>query len=147
MKRKIIIGLLFVLVFALGIYVGKFAQHAKTGYHYQLLKADSFPFLDGEVALSYAFESIGMPFLMTETSMLTVKTKPGLTPITIYKARRIFQESSPYIEDVKTATNQITWRDGISTYALTVTPITNNAEQGAAPLPSAPRTGPSEGAR
>jgi len=59
----------------------------------------------------------------------------------------MFQESGPHVQDVKTESNQVTWKDGINTYHLTVNPLNEQAEQGAAPVPSAPRAGPSEGAR
>lgn len=133
------------MVLAIGGFLGAIVQHLRGGYWHKVLKAESFPFPDGEVTLSYTAESIGMPFLDPETSVLTVKTKYGL-PITVYKAKRMFQESGPHVQDVKTESNQVTWQDGINTYHLTVTPMNERAEQSGATLPSAP-VGPSEGTR
>jgi len=127
MKKKLIIALCFIAVFALGCVLGAVVQHLKTGYHHKVWKTETFPFPDGEVTLDYTFESVGMSFLDPETSVLTVKTKYGL-PVTIYKAKRMFQESCPHVHDVKTETNQVTWQDGINTYHLTVTPIEEEAE-------------------
>ena len=67
--------------------------------------------------------------------MLTVKTGYGL-PITVYKAKRMFQESCPHVKDVKTEENQITWQDGINTYHLTVEPMKEKAEQAESTVPS-----------
>ncbi|MDD8043103.1 MAG: hypothetical protein QM234_08520 [Acidobacteriota bacterium] len=146
MKKKLTIAVALVAVFAFGGLFGAAVQHLRGGYWHKVLKTESFPFPNGEVTLSYTAESIGMPFLDPETSVLTVKTKYGL-PITVYKAKRMFQESCPHVRDVKTESNQVTWKDGINTYRLIVEPMNEQAEQGAAPLPSAPRPGPSEGAR
>lgn len=74
------------------------------------------------MTLSRAIESIGMPFLETETSILDVRAGIGL-PITVYKAKRVFQESYPSVENVSTERNRILWSDGISEYQLTVEPI------------------------
>ena len=128
MKKKLITAISFVLVFAIGCVLGGLVQHLRSGYWHEVMKTESFPFPDGEVTLSYTHESIGMPFLDPETSVLTLKTKYGL-PITVYKAKRMFQESCPHVQDVKTGTNQITWQDGINNYSLTVTPINDQAEQ------------------
>jgi hypothetical protein len=128
MKKKLIIVVSFVVVFAIGCLLGAFLQHLRGGYWHKVLKTESFPFPNGEVTLSYTAESIGMPFLDPETSVLTVKTEYDL-PITVYKAKRMFQESSPHVKDVKTANNQVTWQDGINTYQLTVTTIKDQAEQ------------------
>ena len=128
MKKKLIIAISFVVVFALGCVLGAVVQHLKTGYHHKILRSESFPFPDGEVTLSYTAESIGMPFLHPETSVLTVRTKHW-TPITVYKARRTFQESCPHVRDVRTEGNQISWQDGINTYHLTVDPVEGEAEQ------------------
>jgi len=131
MKKTLIMAVSLLGAFALGCLVGGLVQHLRAGYWHKLLKTESFPFPDGEVTLSYTAESIGMPFLDPETSVLTVRTKYGL-PITVYKAKRMFQESCPVVQDVQTEDNQITWRDGINEYNLTVTPMEGQAGQTAA---------------
>jgi len=68
-----------------------------------------------------------MPFLDPETSVLTVETNYGL-PITVYKAKRMFQESWPQVRDVKSEGNQLTWEDGINMYVLTVTRMDEKGE-------------------
>ena len=131
MKNRVLITVFFVAVFALGITVGTVIQRVN-GYHYQLLDAKSFPFLNGEVVLSHTFESEGFSLLNPQTSVLMVRTDPGGMPITIYKAKCIFQESSPHIKDVRISTNLITWRDGVNNYNLTVKPVEEkpNIERG-----------------
>lgn len=121
-KKRIILVLAFLIVFLCGGLAGRVYQHLKTGYHYKVLNTKSFPFENGKVELSYTSESVGLPFLDPETSVLTLTTKYGL-PVTIYKAKRMFQESCPHIQDVSTETNRIAWNDGINTYRLTVEPI------------------------
>jgi hypothetical protein len=128
MKKKLIITIWFVAIFVFGCVLGSIVQYLKTGYHHKVLKAESFPFPDGEVTLSYTAESVGMPFLDPETSVLTVQTKYGL-PIVVYKAKRMFQESCPHVQDVKTEENLITWQDGINTYSLTVDPMKTHRVQ------------------
>ena len=128
MRKKLIIAVAFIVVLGVGGLCGAFVQHLRGGYWHKALKTESLPFQDGEVILSHTAESIGMPFLDPETSVLTVKTKYGL-PIIVYKAKRMFQESCPHVQDVKTESNHITWQDGINTYHLTVEPIGEEAEQ------------------
>ena len=128
MKNKLTIAVAFLVVFAVGGLLGALFQHLRGGYWHKVLKTESFPFPDGEVTVSYAAESIGMPFLDPETSVLTVKTEYGL-PIIVYKAKRMFQESCPHIQDVKIEANGITWQDGINIYHLTVEPMRKQAAQ------------------
>ncbi|MFZ4397207.1 MAG: hypothetical protein ACOYOU_16450, partial [Kiritimatiellia bacterium] len=127
MKKKLIMLVWLGVAFGGGVAVGAIVQHLRAGYWHKVLKSESFPFPDGEVTLSYTAESIGMPFLDPETSVLTVRTKYGL-PITVYKAKRMFQEACPHVKDVKTSRNQISWQDGINTYQLTVEPMKEQAE-------------------
>ncbi len=128
MRKKQLIAVAFFVVLVVGGFCGAFVQHLRGGYWHKILKSESFPFPDGEVTLSYTAESIGMPFLDPETSVLTVKTKYGL-PIIVYKAKRMFQESCPHVRDLRTEANQITWQDGINTYYLTIEIIKEEAEQ------------------
>ena len=130
-KKRIILALVFVLVFFLGGIAGRVYQHLKTGYHHKILKTESFPFPDGEVKLSYTSESIGMPFFLDpERSVLTVTTKHGFgLPITVYKAKRMFQESFPHVQDVSTETNRISWNDGLNVYRLTIEPIEESKDK------------------
>lgn len=127
MKKKLIIFVWLGVAFLGGTAVGAIVQHLRAGYWHKILKSESFPFPDGEITLNHTAESIGMPFLDPETSVLTVKTGSGL-PITVYKAKRMFQESRPHVQDVRIVGHQITWQDGINTYALTVSPIKTGAE-------------------
>jgi hypothetical protein len=114
---------ILILVFAVGCTIGAAVQHLRAGYWYKVHESESFPFPGGEVTLSHATESVGMPwFFDTGISVISVATKYRW-PIAVYKAKRIFQESCPLARDVKVDGNQITWRDGINTYHLTVDPI------------------------
>lgn len=128
MKKKLTIAVAFVMVFVIGGLLGAAVQHLRGGYWHKVLKTESFPFLEGEVTLSYTTESIGMPFLDPETSVINVTTRDGL-PIVVYKAKRMFQESSPSVRDVKTESNHVTWQDGINTYHLTIKPMNEGTEQ------------------
>ncbi|MFH1022522.1 MAG: hypothetical protein V1809_03980 [Planctomycetota bacterium] len=139
-KKTIALALAFLAVFLIGIIGGRVFQHLTTGYHCRVLETKSFPFENGEVELSYTFESVGVPFLDPETSVLTLKTEDGLL-ITVYKAKRMFQESCPYIQDVSTELNKVVWNDGINTYRLEVKPVgpPDQKKETADPTPSADR--------
>ena len=50
----------------------------------------------------------------TETTIIEVGGR------IVYKAKRDFQEKSPYAEIVSVTNNVIVWRDGISRYELRV---------------------------
>ena len=121
MKTWIIRIVSFLLVFVLGIIGGRVYQHLKTGYHYEILQTESFPFTEGTVTLNHTSESVGMPFLEPETSVLTLTAKYGL-PITIYKAERMFQEAIPFVKSISIEANTCSWDDGIYVYKLTIEP-------------------------
>lgn len=133
--------LLLVAVFSGGVVVGAIVQHLRAGYWHKVLASESFPFPDGEVRLIYKQESIGMPFIEPETSVLTVEIGHHL-PITVYKAKRMFQESTPLVRDVRTDGNRITWQDGINTYTLIVNPV--EEEAGHTPAADGLRSAPAE---
>lgn len=117
MRRAIISTLVLVVTFIAGLKVGGFLQHQKTGYFYEIRSVKTHPSPMGTVQLKYATETIGMPFLDPGTSFIVLDDPSGLE-LTVYKARRVFQESYPYPKDVLVNENRIQWDDGCYTYDL-----------------------------
>jgi hypothetical protein len=92
------------------------------GYHYELRSEKRVPYGEGTVAIKYVTESMGLPFLDPGTSIVTLESGSG-SEITIYKARRVFQEASPFVDDVKVTGDVIEWSDGRKQYHLRISAL------------------------
>ena len=117
MRRAIIWTLVLAATFVAGLKIGGYVQHQKTGYAYRIRSEKSYASTNGTVHLEYATESVGIPFLDPGTSTIVLREPSGLEAI-LYKARRGFQESYPYPEELVVANNQIRWDDGWHYYTL-----------------------------
>jgi hypothetical protein len=60
----------------------------------------------GLIRWSYVTESVGTPFLDPGTTIIEVDGR------TIYKAKRAFQESSPYARNLNATQHGVAWDDG-----------------------------------
>jgi hypothetical protein len=104
----------FAALLLAGFVSGAFFQHARSRYRFTVLAEKEYVSGVGKVRWVAARESVGMPFLETETTMIEADGH------VVYKAKRDFQEKSPYAEVVSVTNNVIVWRDGISRYELRV---------------------------
>jgi hypothetical protein len=121
MKRgllQVIIGIALLLI---GFVGGSFYQDARVGYHFNVIEEKTYEAPMGMIRWVHGMESIGTPFLDPDTTMITVDDR------VIYKAKREFQESSPFVKDVKVNGNVIEWKDGISRFQLTISEEESNA--------------------
>lgn len=98
----------------LGFMGGLIFQHYRTGYHYKVKETKEYHSPNGPVQWSYVTESVGSPFLDPGTTILEVDGR------TIYKAERVFQESSPYARNIIIDEDEIKWDDGDYQYNLTI---------------------------
>ena len=114
MKRKITLTIVCFALLAVGFTVGLFVQHNKTGYHYEVRDTKNYNSPIGSVHWSYITESVGAPLLDPGTTILEIDDR------IIYKAKRGFQESSPYAQNIMADQNGITWEDGDYQYKLTM---------------------------
>ena len=92
------------------------------GYHYELRSEKHVPYAEGTVAIKYVTETMGLPFLDPGTSIITLEQESG-GETTIYKARRIFKESYPFVSDVKVNGDEFEWNDGDKQYHLHITSL------------------------
>jgi hypothetical protein len=114
MKPKITLAIIGLALLAVGFVSGRLVQHNKSGYHYEVKDTKAYDTSVGPVRWSYVTESVGMPFLDTGTTVLELDGR------TIYKAKRSFQESSPYARDISVTPNGIAWDDGDFRFDLTI---------------------------
>lgn len=114
MKRKITMAIFGLALLAIGFAAGLFVQHNRTGYHYEVRDTKDYISPIGPVRWSYVTESIGMPFLDSGTTILEVDGR------TIYKAKRGFQEGSPFARNIITPQDRIAWDDGDYQFDLTI---------------------------
>ena len=114
MKRKITLAVIGLASMAVGFLAGRLVQHNKSGYHFEVRDTKNYDTSVGPIRWSYVTESIGMPFLDTGTTVLELEGR------TIYKAKRAFQESSPYAKNISTNQNGIAWDDGDFQFHLTI---------------------------
>lgn len=110
--KKAVSSLAFLLM---GFFCGSFSQQARSGYRFRVQAEKEYPSAAGPVRWVAARESVGMPVLETETTIIEVDGR------IVYKAKRDFQEKGPYAEVVSVTNNVIVWTDGISRYELKVT--------------------------
>ena len=126
MKRILILVAVGGVMLIAGFFGGRAFQHAKTGYHYRLLEQKEYASTLGPIQWTCFLESVGMPFLDTEKTMISMGNR------TIYKAQRGFQESDPHARNIETSGNSIAWEDGDFRYHLMVEPMTKGEQGGAA---------------
>jgi len=114
MKRKIPLTIIGLALLIVGFVAGRFVQHNKSGYHYEIKDSKDYDTSVGPIRWSYVTESVGMPFLDSGTTVLELEGRA------IYKAKRSFQESSPYAKDISATPDGIAWDDGDFRFDLTI---------------------------
>jgi hypothetical protein len=114
-------------VFVVGLAAGRSYQHMKTGYWFRAIDEQEIPLAPrAPLRLRHAFKKIGVPFLETESSIL-ILDDDHCGKVTLYEAKRGFQESYPYVKDVTVDGNEITWQDGRYNYQLKIDLIASNS--------------------
>ncbi|HRQ89363.1 MAG TPA: hypothetical protein PLA50_11225 [Bacteroidia bacterium] len=115
MKRTLMIQIVgSVVLMCAGFLTGRLFQHNRSGYHFEIRDAKDYDFIHGPIRWRYVTESIGAPLLDPGTTLLEFEGR------TIYKAKRMFQESSPYSMDLRTSNEQVSWNDGEFEFKLTI---------------------------
>ena len=111
--KKLLLWSMVVLVLVIGAFMaGGWLQNAKNGYHYQVLEEKTLESPIGPVRWVRAMETVGMPFLESDTTIIEAD---GLT---VYKAKRGFQERSPSARNLRVHEGLIEWDDGDYSFSL-----------------------------
>ncbi len=118
-RRAAIWIALIAAALAVGLKIGEFLQHQKSGYFYEIRNEKDYSTAIGRIVLRNVTESVGMPLLDPGTSTIVFEEPSGLE-LTVYKARRIFQESYPYVDSIDVRSDRIRWDDGCYVYTLTI---------------------------
>lgn len=114
MKRFLIRSLVAIVLLSVGFVVGRWFQHGQTGFHFEVREEKEYGSPDHPVRWRYVTETVGLPFLDPGTTVLEYRDR------VIYKARRIFQESVPFAQNIKVSGNEIDWSDGELLFHLTI---------------------------
>jgi hypothetical protein len=114
MKRTIIFSAVGIFLIIVSFAVGRFYQDAKNGYHCKMYEQKHYECLLGTIQWSCVGESVGMPFLDPETTLIQFNNR------VIYKAQRDFQEDAPYARNIVVTNDSIAWDDGDFQYHLTI---------------------------
>ena len=114
MKRKIILAVIGLALLCAGFFTGRFVQHNNSGYHYKVRGTKDYDTSVGPIRWSYVTESVGIPLLDPGTTILEFDHR------TIYKAKRGFQESSPYARNISARQDGIAWDDGEFRFELRI---------------------------
>jgi hypothetical protein len=120
---RLVVGTILLIV---GFVGGRLFQHAKTGLHFKVIAEKEYGTPKDPVRWRCVNESIGMPFLDPETTIIDYRGR------TIYKAQRMFQERVPVATNIKALDKQIDWDDGELRYHLTVEEMKKGEQDGAA---------------
>jgi hypothetical protein len=75
----------------------------------------------GPVEWKYVTESAGLPFLDPGTTVIEFQGR------TIYKARRGFQEDSPFAQNIQASNGCIEWDDGEFQFRLAIDELNSPA--------------------
>ncbi len=118
-KAVVAISVFVILIatFFAGLMTGRFLQHQKTGYFYQVRSEKTYPSPNGNIRLEYATESVGFPFLDPGTITIVLE-EPSGTEFVLYKVPCGFQEPSPWVEELNVTDNHVQWDDGCNLYTL-----------------------------
>ena len=114
MKCPLIFAFVALALLATGFVSGRFFQHAQSGYHYEVRDTKEYASPVGLVRWSYVTEYVGISFLDPGTTILEIDGR------TIYKAKRAFQETTPFARNVNVSQNKISWDDGEFSFDLTL---------------------------
>ena len=101
-------------------FCGRGYQSLKSGYKLEVLTEELIETSLGTVKRQQVMETIGLGFLDTDTSIIQ------LDDVTLYKARRGFQEDSPVARELKVEGKTLSWQDGYQRYHLTIEPAHND---------------------
>ena len=117
MKRTLIRVGIGAALLIIGFVGGRIFQNLKNGYSYKVLEQKEYASSLGPIEWNCVSETVGLPVLDPEKTTISFENR------IIYKAQRDFQESSPFAENIETASNSIVWDDRDFRYHLTVEPF------------------------
>lgn len=85
------------------------------------LTSEVYQFELGEIQASYGHYH-PVSFMDPGDSIVTLK-QPGRRKIKLYEAKRVFQESYPFVDKVEISDNSISWNDGRLLFKLEIQEI------------------------
>jgi len=106
----------------IGFFAGRLYQDARHGYHFEVRQEEKFKFGESELRWRYATDTVGPTFMDPGTTIIEYEGR------TLYKARRGFQESFPFAQNIQISGNSIYWNDGEYAFHLAITARTQNRE-------------------
>lgn len=140
MKMSGLTAAVVIVAFVLG-FSGGYGFRWLTGYHYRLLSSTEHGSGEAIATEKHFSESIGMEIVL-DTGSSSIEWRTDGLPVTIYKARRAFQEDYPIVRDVRVDGNGVTWADGMNKYSLKIEAMKRKRESESEPAPPAnPRPG------
>lgn len=117
MKTFLIWSCATIVLSIISFFCGRSYQDLRNGYKLEVLREESLSSPLGTVKRLHVMESVGLGFLNTDTSIIL------LGNVTLYKARRAFQESWPVVQMLKVDGNSLSWHDGHWQYQLRIDPV------------------------
>lgn len=127
MKSFLISSCATIVLSIISFFCGRGYQDLRNGYKLEVLREESVAFPLGTVKRMQVMESVGLGFLDTDTSIIQ------LGDVTLYKARRAFQESWPVVQKLKVDGNSLGWHDGHWQYQLRIDPVEKEGGKDQAP--------------
>jgi hypothetical protein len=112
MKNRGIVVLIGLALSSIAFMVGRWSERMQHGYAYKVNREKVVEFQVAPIYVRQVMEHVGISPMETETSVIEVDER------TVYKAKRIFQENAPYVENVKVNNGLIEWDDGEYEFSL-----------------------------
>jgi hypothetical protein len=127
-QKKILIFAGIVVAVTLAFLGGRGFERTQSAYRLDVIESKTYPFDHGELNLIHAFESVGLSFMNTGSSIIELSNRT-LGKITLYKAHRSFQEISPSVRNIVVESNKLFWDDNWFKYSLTITPLEGEQDE------------------
>ena len=96
---------------------GRYWEHFKNGHWYQVHDTQTYDSALGSIHLRHVTDTHGWPPLDPGSSVIGFQPAMG-SEVTLYQSKRVFQDSSPWVDRVQVDGNEVRWLDGEYRYSL-----------------------------
>ena len=118
-------SILVVSISIVSFMLGRGCQRVGTDRNYSLRAMGTTDSVFGPITLTQAFDRVGVGFMDTEFSTVSIGNQTS--EIVVYKAKLIFQERYPSVDELEFDDSTIEWKDGCFRYELTLNPVSKSA--------------------
>jgi hypothetical protein len=127
-RQLAVVVVLIVVALVLGFASGSSVEHLRAGHYYEVRSEKEYPSAFGTITLRYVTDTIGLPFVDPGTCVVSLRDHTNWE-FQLYKAKRVFQENRPFVNDLVVEQDGLRWEDGIFRYALHIEKLSEPADR------------------